>query len=286
MPGGSQAPRPTPISTASATRATTTTTTTGASTRWTGDPLSPTVPIGLVESACGSDPWLGYAGVDHDGDGLLSCEDTDDDGDGLPDVLDDCNDASGEPCVLYGLDECSQPTPACHGPGCDDHFDLVMVSVIDPSQALSFRRWQLAEDGIGVHRTAAGGGPCPRRCARCRGRAFDAWGPVAIELRRGGRVVDTVAAFDAVDVELFEIRLRDRGEAVGHGGEALRGRRLGARARLRRRPRRPRSGRLARSGRPVPARGGIHCSATATGTASATPAMPISTATARSPPPT
>jgi hypothetical protein len=79
-----------------------------------------------------------FEGADSDADGDADCADADDDQDGLPDDADPCPLVSGTSgCVLQG-GVCPPPWVAlCLGPGCTP-FELVVVSLDDPAEALHF----------------------------------------------------------------------------------------------------------------------------------------------------
>lgn len=80
-----------------------------------------------------------FEGADSDADGLPNCADPDDDQDGLPDAQDPCPLVSGTSgCVLDG-GICPPPwLTVCQGPGCLPIFDLVLVSLVNPAEALHF----------------------------------------------------------------------------------------------------------------------------------------------------
>jgi len=85
-------------------------------------------------------------------DGVPRCADDDDDDDGVPD--------GSDPCPLVpGATGCTQvggvcPGPKawqlCAGPGCTDPFQLVLISLVDPAERLTIRRFGFVGDAIVV----------------------------------------------------------------------------------------------------------------------------------------
>lgn len=80
-----------------------------------------------------------FEGADADADDLPNCADADDDQDGIPDPQDPCPLVPGTSgCVIDG-GICPPPwLTLCLGPGCLPIFDLVVVSLVNPAEALHF----------------------------------------------------------------------------------------------------------------------------------------------------
>ncbi len=113
------------------------------------------VPIGLIQyfdCPVEFETLFGFEGQNSDGqpDGL-DCADLDDDDDGVPDAVDPCPTRADDACVVPGI-TCPpvQPWKLCLGGGCLDLFSLELVSLVSPSDKLSFPEFQIVDGAIFV----------------------------------------------------------------------------------------------------------------------------------------
>ena len=167
------------------------------------DPLSNKVVVGRQEGCLLDRDVYGYAGDDPDHDGLASCEDPDDDNDGVPDAIDPCNDADPAPCVIEDPDGC-WPTPTCTGVGCHDVYELVLMALDDPDDALSFGAWQVGDD-FSVWVAPQDGWTVSETARALGGAPLTAPGALRLELRLDGRPIETLAEFDADEIDWRDI---------------------------------------------------------------------------------
>jgi len=85
-------------------------------------------------------------------DGTPRCADPDDDDDGIPDDADPCPLVPGTTgCTqIGGLCKTQKPWQLCMGAGCGDPFQLVVISLVDPTERFTLRRFGLIDGAIVV----------------------------------------------------------------------------------------------------------------------------------------
>jgi MYXO-CTERM domain-containing protein len=171
------------------------------------DPSSPLVVGGHFVHANCPDPVTEHfvnGGVDHDGDGVLSCNDLDDDNDGIPDGDDECPLHDGDVCYSDGV-SCPLDT-YCWGPGCDG-YELTLVNAVNPEWTFTFVDFWIGENGT-VWIAREPGLTLSQTAMALLGHQFpsisgdDAF---RLELRRGTETVAVVAEYRAAQVQLGEL---------------------------------------------------------------------------------
>jgi len=120
-------------------------------------PKHATMPVGIdLRPLCSPALVTRFEGEDlaqdPGADGTPRCADPDDDDDGIPDEADPCPLVSGTTgCTQVGQ-ICPAPKPwqLCAGPGCVDLLQLVVISLVNPAETFTIRRFGLIEGAIVV----------------------------------------------------------------------------------------------------------------------------------------
>jgi len=120
-------------------------------------PKNATMPVGIdLLPLCSPSEVTRFEGEDLSqdpgSDGTPRCADADDDDDGIPDASDPCPLVPGTTGCTQIVGTCPGPKPwqLCAGPGCVDLLQLVVISLVNPAETFTIRRFGLIDGAIVV----------------------------------------------------------------------------------------------------------------------------------------